>query len=254
MSQLVHELWLHYRRSRDDGTRGLLLDQYIGLVHRAARDLSKHVPRDLDLAELVSAGTVGLVQALETFEPERGLAFSTFAVPRIRGAILDELRRWEWTPRSVREHRRELDRCRAELERRLERRAEDHEIAAEMGIDADTYRRWREDAAGPVLISLDDPASTHDGMKLPLHETIADPAAEEPGSGRIEGENHALLREAFRELSSKDQLILSLFYFEGLTLKQIGSMLHITESRVCQIHNRALKRMRARVASVKEVA
>lgn len=254
MSQLVHDLWIHYRSHRDDATRVLLLDQYIGLVHRAARDLSKHVPRELELAELVSAGTIGLVQALETFEPERGLAFSTFAVPRIRGAILDELRRWEWTPRSVREHRREIDRCRAGLERRLGRRPEDGEIAAELGTDLETFRRWREDADGPVMVSLDDPMSTVEGTRLPLHETISDPAADVPGGGRIEGEKLAHLREAFGELSSKDQLILSLYYFEGLTLKQIGSMLHITESRVCQIHNRALKRIHARITSEKEAA
>jgi RNA polymerase sigma factor for flagellar operon FliA len=254
MSKLVHELWVHYRRHRDEATRLLLLDQYLGLVHRAARDLAKQVPHGLDLEELVSAGTVGLVQALESFEPERGLAFSTFAVPRIRGAILDDLRRWEWAPRSAREHRKELDRCRADLERRLQRRAEDHEVAADLGIDLDTYQVWLQDAKGPVMVSLDDPSPTHEGSMLRLHETIADPAAPEPGGNRQAGEDLVQLHDAFLELPAKDQLIISLYYFEHLTLKQIGSMLRITESRVCQIHNRTLKRLRARINAAREVA
>jgi RNA polymerase sigma factor FliA len=254
MSQLVHELWLHYRRHRDDGTRSLLFDQYIGLVHRAARDLAKQVPRELDLDELVSAGTIGLVQALESFEPERGLAFSTHAVPRIRGAILDELRKWEWTPRSVREHRREIDRCRAKLERRLSRHVEDREIVEELGIDLETFRQWSEDASGPLLVSLDDPTPSAEGSRLQLHEIIADPSSAQPGEARAETERLSHLREAFLELSAKDQLVLSLYYFERLTLKQIGIMLHITESRVCQIHNRALKRLRVQIGSIEEVA
>lgn len=254
MSQLVQQLWTQYKRHGDSATRDLLLDQYIGLVHHAAHALAKQVPRDLELAELISAGTVGLVQALESFDPDRGLAFSTHAVPRIRGAILDELRRWDWTPRTVREHRRELENHRAELERRLTRRAEDHEVAEAAGIDLETYLRWSKEAQGPILVSLDDPAPAGDGGRLPLHETLSDPSTKEPLEVSLENERLARLSEGFQALSAKDQLVLSLYYFERLSLKQIGSLLHITESRVCQIHSRALKRLRGQIDSIEEVA
>jgi len=109
MTVLTDALWEKYLHHRDDRTRSQLLAQYLGLVHHSAHEMAKRVPKDLELDDLISAGTVGLVQALETFDPSRGLAFSTFAVPRIRGAMLDELRTWDWIPRSVRERSRKIE-------------------------------------------------------------------------------------------------------------------------------------------------
>lgn len=254
MSKLVDSLWAHYKRSGDHRTRDQLIDQYIGLVHHSAREISKRVPRELELDELVSAGTVGLIHALESFEPHRGLAFSTFAVPRIRGAIIDEVRRWQWIPRTVRERARSIEEHRREIERRNGRAARHEEIAAAIGIDPDTLLEWMDQIAPPTILPIDSAAPGADGRMVRLAEQIADPSVEAMDEALHRDETMRRLRGAFLDLSTKDRTVLSLYYYEELTLRQIGQILRISESRVCQIHARALKRLRTRLQDKEEAA
>jgi len=250
MTMLTDSLWEKYQQQRDDGTRSQLIAQYLGLVHHSAHELAKHVPKDLELDDLISAGTVGLVQALECFDPGRGLAFSTYAVPRIRGAMLDELRTWDWVPRSVRERSRRIEDANRQIQRRLGRMPEASEMAEALGVDEATYRKWMEESGAPVLMPLDSAARGQGGREVPLSELIPDPGNAHPSEILIREETMNQLRDAFSELPAKERLVLSLYYYQELTLKQIGQVLHITESRVSQLHARAIRRMRERFRQI----
>ena len=236
-------LWERYRLTGDPAARSLLLDGYLGLVHHAAREVTRRGARAIELDELVSAGTVGLVQALEGFDPTRGQAFSSFAMPRIRGAIIDELRAQDWRSRGGRTRTRAVDRAHAQLEQRLGRRPDPQEVADALGIDLETYWRWNAERTmgPPVSLRLVEPGDDEHGRGA---GQIADPAAEPPDAAITRGQTTDALRAAFVALPEKDRLVLSFSFEEGLTLRDIAQLLHVTESRVSQIRTRALKRLR----------
>ena len=242
MTDLNDTLWERYRTHGDSEARSQLLDRYIGLVHHAAREIIRRAPREIELDELVSAGTLGLVQALEGFDLERRLAFSSYAVPRIRGAMLDEMRAQDWVPRSVRTRGRQLSRVRDGLAQRLGRAPAAAEVAQALDVDLDTYWHWSEQAEGRVLLALDAPGG-EEGDAL-LSETIPDVETADPGAELSRAESLQELHEAFVALPAKDRLVLSLYHYEQLSLKEIGDVLHVSESRVSQIRTRALKRLR----------
>ena len=242
-------LWRRYREAGDSAARSALIEGYMGLVHHSARALARRISPQFELDDLVSAGTVGLVQAFEGFDAARGLAFSTYAVPRIRGAMLDEMRRRDWMPRTVRSHARKLAEARARLAQALSRSPEPAEVASALGIEMDQYWRWVEDSSTRIMVALDQPAGTDDAHATCLAETIPDLQAEEPGAPLGRAETLAELRAAYVDLPSRERRILSLYYYEGLNLKQIGEVLGITESRVSQVRSRALQRLRERLAA-----
>jgi len=229
------------------------LDQYLGLVHHAARETIRQFSGSLDLEDLVSAGTIGLVQALEGFDPSLGFAFSTYALPRIRGAIMDEIRSWDWVPRSIREHSRDLRQATEELRRQLGRDPKPDEVAEALGVDLKTYWRYTATSRDPVVLSLD-PVPEAGDQPSRLSETLPDPSAEQMPETLAEAETRLELAASFEALSKRDRLILSLSFYEGLTLQQIGKILHITESRVSQLRTRALRRLREAMSSKEEAA
>ncbi len=240
------ELWTRYRRDGDLRARDQLLERHLGLVHRAAREVVRHAPASLELDDLVGAGTVGLVQALEAFDPGRGFAFSTFAMPRIRGAILDEVRGWDWVPRSVRERNRRIKKAADGLRRMLGREPEPAEVAAALGIDVETYQRQAADLRDPVLVAFD-PGPDEAGEGGGLAEVLPDESAPDQTAVLERSETMEGLAEAFASLSERDRLVLTLSYYERLTLQEIGEVLHVTESRVSQIRTRAHKRLLERM-------
>jgi RNA polymerase sigma factor for flagellar operon FliA len=219
-----------------------LIERYIGLVHHHAIELSRRT-HELELDELVSAGTVGLIQALEGFDLGRNLAFSTYALPRIRGAMLDELRRHDWTPRTVRGRLRLIEKARHALRQRFAAEPGEEQIAAELGVDLATFRRWSSDAEGRSWVALDT-AEGDGGDPTSLHEVLSDPAQPPLDAALLEQEQFDAMRTALAGMPDRDRLVLTLSYFEGLSLREIGEVLHITESRVSQVRTRALKRMR----------
>lgn len=247
-------MWERYRSSGDPAARALLLDSHLGLVHHAAREIARRGARAIEVEELVSAGTVGLVQALEGFDPGRGQAFSSYAMPRIRGAMLDEMRAQDWRSRGGRTRTRALDRARAQLEQRLGRRPEPKEIAEVLGLDLDTYWRWNDERGNgpPVRLELVVSPGENDGAGLA--ETLADPAAVSPDDSLAHDQSALAMRQAFLELSEKDRLVLAFSFEEGLTLREIAQMLHVTESRVSQIRTRALSRLRETLHREEEAA
>lgn len=244
LSETMDALWDRYRNQGDVAARGELLSRYLGLVHHAARQFVKKVGHAVELDDLVSAGTLGLVQALEGFDLTRGLGFSTYAVQRIRGAILDELRSRDWLPRGVRVRLRKLYQTVDELERRLGRPPAPAEIAQALDVDLETYFRDWASHDGRHTLPLDGAAPQKNGAGVRLEEALADPNARDPDAELARAERAALLREAIATLRPRERTVLALYYYEELNLRQIGEVLHVTESRVSQIRASALERLR----------
>jgi RNA polymerase sigma factor for flagellar operon FliA len=244
---MTDALWQRYRATGDPQARTQLLDRYLGLVHHVARQIAARISDVVEVDDLVSAGTLGMVQALEAFDLSRGLAFSTYAMRRIRGSILDELRSRDWVPRSVRSKGRQMATAVAQLEGRLGRAPEPAEVARALSLDLETYWRWREEVDGAVLVSLDGSASLDRAASAPLADTLPDAAAVTPGDAIAQEETVATLRHAIGMLPPQERTVLALYYYEELNLRQIAEVLHVTESRISQIRTQALKRLRQRM-------
>ncbi|MBV6521256.1 MAG: RNA polymerase sigma factor FliA [Gemmatimonadaceae bacterium] len=241
------EMWRAYAQG-DDAARDALLQSNLNLVHHVARQLSRALAAPTDFDELVSCGTIGLMNALDAFEPSRGLAFSTFAVPRIRGAILDELRRQDHVPRSVRRKTRDIAHARETLTRIFGRSAEDREVAEHLGIDLPTLWRWQSETESAVQISLDQSAAEHEG-----HSSLPPEAFMHDGESTVEEDinreqERRILEDALRKLKDQERIVLTLYYFEELKLHEIAEVLNLTESRVSQIRAKALGRLRVQLA------
>jgi RNA polymerase sigma factor for flagellar operon FliA len=221
--------------------------RHLGLVHFVARRLSASGVCDVEYDELVSAGTIGLAGAVESFEPRRGGAFSTYAATRIRGAILDDLRSRDWLPRCARRKHRDVSAAVHRLESRLGRAPSSKEIAAELQVAVEIYWQWQADIDRRRVVDLDAPIQGGDGDRVPLGETVPDPAGGEAlGALAVESDITAL-RNAIADLPERDRTVFALYYYEDLTLRQIAEILHITESRVSQIRTCAIRKLRGRI-------
>jgi RNA polymerase sigma factor FliA len=242
-------LWTTYATG-DPEARDALLSANLSLVHHVARQLARTLAADADFDELLSAGTMGLMSALDAFDTSRGLAFSTFAVPRIRGAILDELRRQDHVPRSVRRKTRAIAEARESLMRGLGRRATAVELAAHLQVDLQTLWRWQADVEGAVQLPLDRPAGNRDERTPAPAEFLS--AIDEGADERLAREQEiAILREAIGTLKAQERTVLALSYFEELKLHEIADILGLTDSRVSQIRSRALSRLRETMVPVR---
>ena len=240
-------LWQAYAKG-DPRARDLLLQENLSLVHHVARQLSRALAAPADFDELVSCGTIGLMNALEAFDASRGLAFSTFAVPRIRGAILDELRRQDHVPRSIRRKTRDISHARETLTRIFGRPATDQELAEHLGIDQGTFWRWQSETESAVHISLDHSASDQEGPSgLPPDLLASEPESTVEDDVNREQERE-ILRNALGRLKEQERIVLTLYYFEELKLHEIAEVLDLTESRVSQIRTKALARLRTELA------
>ncbi|MBT00680.1 MAG: RNA polymerase sigma factor FliA [Oceanospirillaceae bacterium] len=220
-----------------------LVEQYAPLVKRIARHLMARLPSNVVLEDLVQAGMVGLLEALGKYDPGKGASFETYAGIRIRGAIIDEVRRGDWTPRSVHRNGRRISEAIAQVEGRTGRDATDTEVAAELGVSMDTYHGLLQDSAESRLFSLDE--LTESGDDAPGEQF----AGEEPEPGEaLQGSAFRVaLAGAIEGLPEREKLVLALYYDEELNLKEIGQVLGVTESRVSQIHSQAAARLRSRL-------
>jgi RNA polymerase sigma factor for flagellar operon FliA len=253
---VMDDLWAELRRAGGREARDRLIVHYSPLVEYVAGRMSARLPDYVEQADLVSYGTFGLINAVEKFDPSRGLKFETYAVFRIRGAIMDELRRIDWVPRSVRAKARGVDRACANLEARLLRAPSDAEIAGELGItDAELQQLFsRISLIG--LLPLDGSLSTSRGERgesTTLGDTIADPGQGPMMEVEVEETKHDLA-SSIDSLADRGKTVLVLYYYEGLTLAQIGEVLGVTESRICQIHGKAILQLRSRMTKLRETA
>ena len=238
----VHALWAAHRSAPCRRTRARLAEHYRPLVRTVAHRTAERLPDHVEPADLVQSGVFGLLEAIDRFDPDRSSRFESYAVPRIRGAVLDELRAQDWVPRSVRLRVREAERVREELAIRLRRTATDREVADALGVPASELLAA---AAAPVL-SVEQLRAGTDGAVL---DTLA---CAEPGPEATyqEQETRRLLWFAVTQLGERDRLILRLYYLEDHTLAEIGRLLGVTESRVSQLHGRLVTRLRGRLAEL----
>lgn len=239
-------LWARYRGAGDPDARALLLTRHLGLVHHVAREVARRIPT-VELGELVSAGALGLMKALDSFDLSRGLAFSTYAVLRIRGAILDDLRSRDSTPRSVRVKRRRIESVAAALEAELGRSPSPKEVADRLEIDLATYWKWK-DAVGSYA-EAEAPRATKGRHISRDAENHADPSATSAPQRLVESEHVTQLQQLISRLPEQQRRVLALYYYEELNLRQVGEILKVSESRVSQIRSQALRRLKSEVSA-----
>jgi len=243
--------WHRFKSSGDDGAREKLILHYAPLVKYVASRVATGLPASVEQADLVSYGVFGLIDALTRFEPGRGNKFETYAIPRIKGAIIDELRAMDWVPRSIRFKAREIEKAHTDLESMLKRQPNEQEMAERLGIT----RRELHDVVSQIsfvsVLALDELVSVgaDRGEQVSLIDTLADRGID-PTSGVESQETRGLLAAAINELSEREKIVVTLYYFEGLTLAEIGEILGVTESRVCQIHTKAVGVLRGQLTEV----
>jgi RNA polymerase sigma factor for flagellar operon FliA len=242
----IDALWEAFKRDGNEGAREGLILHYSPLVKFVAGRVGAGLPKNVDQSDLVSFGTFGLIDAVDKFEPERGFKFETYAVYRIKGAILDELRALDWVPRSVRSRAREIQRTLAELEHRLQRSPTEDEVADAMDVPLDTLRDHLGEIANLGFVALDELLNPSERESGSMSEMIADPKALDPSGSYEKEETRYLLADSINRLPDRERLVLTLYYYEGLTLAEIGGVLNVTESRVCQIHTKAVMSLRNR--------
>lgn len=224
-----------YSASRATGEADRLVLQHAELVKRIAYHLAGRLPPSVEVDDLIQAGMLGLLEAASNYAANRGASFETYAGIRIRGAMIDALRKLDWAPRSVHRKARAVAAVVQEIERRTGRDARDVEIAEGMGVTLDEYHSIVQDAASCRLASLDEATAA----------TAAGPA--DPFAEAADERFRVALTRAIEGLPERERLVMSLYYSDGLNLKEIGAVLKVTESRVCQLHGQALVRLKARL-------
>ncbi|RKX76332.1 MAG: RNA polymerase sigma factor WhiG [Spirochaetes bacterium] len=247
------ELWEQYRKTKDSRIRDKFVKQYAPLVKYVAGKVAIGMPHNVEFDDLVGFGVFGLFDAIDKFDPEKHVKFKTYAVTRIRGAIFDELRSIDWVPRSVRQKSREIEEVVHKLESSLGRSASDREIAKEMGITEEEFQKLMIKISGTSVLSLNDVWNTgEENDKVSIMESIESPNSLNPDAIVERDEIKRVIIEAINELPEKEKKVLVLYYYEDLTLKEIGQVLEVTESRVSQLHTKAIMRLRARLTSIKK--
>jgi len=247
-------IWVEFKDTGSPIAREKLILHYAPLVKYVASRVATGLPASVEQADLVSYGMFGLIDALEKFELDRGIKFETYAIPRIRGAIIDELRSLDWVPRSVRFKHRELEKAYAEVESRLKRAPTDREIAEHLGISLAELHNLHHQISSVSLLALDEPVAVGSdrGETISLMDTLTDVAHGDLIEGLEGDEMRAMLSAAINSLSDREKIVVTLYYFEGLTLSEIGDVLGVTESRVCQIHTKAVGQLRLRLTDTSE--
>ena len=244
----TQSLWREFKRTGDRTLRDRLILTYAPLVKYVAGRLGSGLPAHVEEGDLVSYGLLGLIGAIERFDPGRDIKFETYAIARIKGSIIDELRSMDWVPRSVRARARDIERSIASLESKLMRAPNDEEIAAHLGITEDEFQDSLLEISRSSIAALDELwSSSTGGDPVALIDTIEDPEAPEPQSAMAKTELREALGEAIARLPEREKLVVTLYYYEELTLREIGEVLGVTESRVSQLHTKAILRLKARL-------
>lgn len=247
----VKDLWKSYHRDQNPRDREKLVLNYLGLVKYAASRLAAGLPDFVDMDDLVGAGMMGLMKAIESFDPKKEVKFETYALPRIRGAMLDELRSLDWFPRSVRRKARMVNMATEELEGSLGRSPTDGELARHLDLELKDFYRLVGEVSRSNLISLEEEVRTRqDGTYTTVRDTIPDAKLQRADDMLADKELRIILADTLRGMPERERLVLTLYYFEELTLAEIGESLGVTESRICQIHGKAVRRLRTRVKEI----
>jgi len=246
----LRDLWRRYKNDGDDKARERLVVAYSPLVKFIAGRMASSLPSHVDEGDLVSYGLLGLIGAIERFDLDREIKFETFAVARIKGAIIDELRSLDWVPRSVRSRARDIERANAALEATLGRPPTDEEMAEKLGLEVSGFNDALLEIANSSVLALDDLWTFADpeggGGQISVLDTIRDPSAADPETEAQTAELKDRLADAIESLPERERLVIALYYYENLTLREIGEVLGVTESRVSQLHTKAVLALRSR--------
>jgi RNA polymerase sigma factor for flagellar operon FliA len=250
----IAELWREFKASKEERLRERLILHYSPLVKYVAGRVGVGLPPNIEQADLVSYGIFGLIDAIEKFDLDRAIKFETYAISRIKGAIIDELRAIDWIPRSVRYKAREVEKAYAALEAKLHRSPTEAEVAEELGIKLEDLHTIFSQVSFVNVVALDElmSAGQERGDKLSLVDTLEDTKAEDPVQAFESEETKFLLAKAINTLPEREKIVVTLYYYEGLTLAEIGQVLGVTESRICQMHTKAVLQLRGKLADQKD--
>jgi RNA polymerase sigma factor for flagellar operon FliA len=245
----LRELWRRYKSEDDQRARERLVVAYSPLVKYVAGRTAAGLPPHVEEADLISYGLVGLISAIERFDLSREIKFETYAIMRIKGAIIDELRSLDWVPRSVRARAREVERANVKLENALHRAPTDKEMAVELKLTVEELNESLLQISNSSMVALDELWSTSDssGDQVSLMDTIEDHSAPDPAKALDVGDLKDRIAESIALLPEREKLVIALYYYENLTLREIGEVLGVTESRVSQLHTKAVLRLRSRM-------
>ncbi len=246
----IEKVWELFHESRQDCYRNLLMEHYRDLVRYAAERLHSKLPDKVELDDLVSAGIFGLMDAIDAYDPARGVKFETYCAPRIKGSILDELRSMDWVPRLVRARAHQLARATHALEMHLGRKPDENELAEELDMEMDEFIRLQRDANAASLVSLSTKCGDGDGEKDVYEiDVIKDNRSEDP---LLEAQKRDLKNLLTKGLTRAERLIIVLYYYEEMTMKEIGATLDLSESRVSQMHSSIVARLKAQMNTRKK--
>lgn len=245
-SASVAQLWLDFKQSQSIELRDRLILHYGPLVRYVAGRVGVGLPPTVERADLVSYGVFGLIDAINKYEPSREVKFETYALTRIRGAIIDELRSMDWMPRSVRTKAKDMDKAHAKLETDLGRAPTEQELAAAMGMTVGDLRQVIGELSYANVIALDELLGGNGAGddRVSLVDTLQDQRVEAPGSAMEDEEMKAILAQSIGSLPTREKVVVALYYYEGLTLAEIGQVLGVTESRICQMHSKAVTQLK----------
>jgi RNA polymerase sigma factor FliA len=248
----LRDMWRRYKGTGDRHARERLVVAYSPLVKYVSGRMASGLPAHVDEADLISYGLIGLINAIERFELEREIKFETYAITRIKGAIIDELRSLDWVPRSVRARAREIERANAKLEHKLQRAPTDDEMALELGMSVQEFHDALLQISNSTVAALDELWSVSDssGDQVSLLDTLTDENAPDPAAVMDQTDLKDRVAEAIARLPEREKLVVALYYYENLTLREIGEVLGVTESRVSQLHTKAVLRLRSRLTEV----
>jgi RNA polymerase sigma factor for flagellar operon FliA len=252
--EAIAALWREFKETGAPESRDKLIVHYSPLVKYVAGRVSTGLPANIEQADLVSYGIFGLIDAITKYEPGRGTKFETYAIRRIKGAIIDELRAIDWVPRSVRFKAREVEKAIARLEHEHGRAPTDVEIAAVLNVSVQDLRSLYTQISFVSVVALDELMSVggDKGDRLPLIDTLEDAGTEDPLATLESEETKRLLANAINKLPDREKIVITLYYYEGLTLNEIGQVLGVTESRICQMHTKAVLQLRTRMAEASQ--
>jgi RNA polymerase sigma factor for flagellar operon FliA len=245
----LKDLWRRYKGSGDERARERLVVAYSPLVKYVSGRMASGLPAHVEEADLISYGLTGLINAIERFELEREIKFETYAITRIKGAIIDELRSLDWVPRSVRQKARAIEKANSKLEHLLQRAPTDEEMAAELEMTEQEFQDALLQISNSTIAALDELWTVGDasGDQVSLLDTLEDPNAADPATVMDQTDLKDRMADAIARLPEREKLVVALYYYENLTLREIGEVLGVTESRISQLHTKAVLRLRSRL-------
>lgn len=245
---IIEEVWEQFHKNHDEQFRNLLMEHYRDLVKYSAERLHSKLPDKVELDDLISAGIFGLMDAIDAYDPSRGVKFETYCSPRVKGSILDELRSMDWVPRLVRARAHQLSKATHSLETDFGRKPTDEEIAEELNLGMEEFKRLKKDANASSQVSLNTKYTDGD-KEIREIDIIKDEKSENPA---IEAQKRDLKNLLTKGLTRAERLIIVLYYYEEMTMKEIGATLDLSESRVSQMHSSIIARLKAQMNTRKK--